>query len=543
MNDLEIPGTWVACSLGDVVEYGVTERIEPHEISGDAWILELEDLEKDTSKLLRRVTAAEREPRSTKNRFLAGDVLFGKLRPYLNKVLIADRDGYCTTEIVPLRPPPEVSAKYLYYALKRPIFLEYVIRGSHGLSMPRLGTKAGKAAPFVLAPYNEQKRIVEKLDVVLASVERTRERLTSAREFIRRFKDAVLAAAMSGRLTDDWRRSRGTASGYKDFDVSEDDSFSGYRIPGSWEIASLGSIASIVGGVTKHARKQLPSHVEVPYLRVANVQRGYIDLADVHVLRVPEEKLPEMLLHPGDILFNEGGDIDKLGRGWVWEGQIDPCTFQNHVFRVRLNDAEYAPKFFSLFGNTRAHNFFLQRGKQSTNLASINRGVLAALPVPIPPADEQIEIVSRVDNLLAFVGRAQLRIQSVEERLGRFVQSLLDRTFRGELVHQSPDDEPASELLNRIKLASLASEELGIKQAPSKARTRRMPMLKVDEVREIIRDWPGEALDFDELRARLPADYETLREVIFQLLREDEPVLRQVFDKRSRAIRFNVVNR
>jgi type I restriction enzyme, S subunit len=95
-----------------VVDYGAAQKAEPDEISADAWVLELEDIEKDTSKVLQRVTFAQRQSKSTKNRFAVGDVLYGKLRPYLNKVVRADQDGYCSTEIVPLSPSAAVDGGY-----------------------------------------------------------------------------------------------------------------------------------------------------------------------------------------------------------------------------------------------------------------------------------------------------------------------------------------------------------------------------------------------------------------------------------------------
>ena len=105
MPETHLPSSWEKCRLGGVVDYGVTQKAEPDEIPADAWVLELEDIEKDTSRVLQHVTFAQRWSKSTKNRFAVGDVLYGKLRPYLNKVVRAEQDGYCTTEIVPLRPP------------------------------------------------------------------------------------------------------------------------------------------------------------------------------------------------------------------------------------------------------------------------------------------------------------------------------------------------------------------------------------------------------------------------------------------------------
>lgn len=121
-----LPHCWIDCRLGDVVDYGTTQKAEPTEIPADAWVLELEDIEKDTSKVLQRFTFAQRRSKSTKNRFSAGDVLYGKLRPYLNKVLLADQDGYCTTEIMPVAPSQWLEGGYLYYWLKHPTFFNYV---------------------------------------------------------------------------------------------------------------------------------------------------------------------------------------------------------------------------------------------------------------------------------------------------------------------------------------------------------------------------------------------------------------------------------
>ncbi|MBU6186095.1 MAG: restriction endonuclease subunit S, partial [Cyanobacteria bacterium REEB444] len=146
-DSFETPATWLGLTLGDVIDYGKTVKSEPDEIPHDAWVLELEDIEKDKSKLLQRMTFAQRLSKSTKNRFVAGDVLYGKLRPYLNKVLIADQDGYCTTEIIPIKANIGVHECYLFYWLKHPEFLNYVESVSHGIQMPRLGTEAGLQAP------------------------------------------------------------------------------------------------------------------------------------------------------------------------------------------------------------------------------------------------------------------------------------------------------------------------------------------------------------------------------------------------------------
>lgn len=188
-----------------VIDYGATEKADPDAITDETWVLELEDIEKGTSKLLSRETFAVRKSKSTKNRFVSGDVLYGKLRPYLNKIVVADKSGVCKTEILPLRPNSAVDGRFLFYWLRHPIFLAYVQAVSYGVNMPRLRTADGKTAPFVLAPYAEQKRIADKLDTVIARVDACRERLERVPLILKRFRQSVLAAATSGALTADWR--------------------------------------------------------------------------------------------------------------------------------------------------------------------------------------------------------------------------------------------------------------------------------------------------------------------------------------------------
>ncbi len=207
-SESELPSTWLSLKLGDVLAYGKTEKAEPEEIAPETWVLELEDVEKDTTKVLQHLTFAERQSKSTKNKFNAGDVLYGKLRPYLNKVTFADRPGVCTTEIVPIKPNEAVHGRYLFHWLRHPAFLTYVTEVSHGVNMPRLGTDAGRDAPFVLAPKAEQKRVADKLDTVLTRVDAVNTRLARVAPLLKRFRQSVLAAATSGRLTEDWRLDR-----------------------------------------------------------------------------------------------------------------------------------------------------------------------------------------------------------------------------------------------------------------------------------------------------------------------------------------------
>jgi type I restriction enzyme S subunit len=163
----EIPDNWVWSALEEIADYGGRGSKSPNEIVDADWVLDLEDIEKTTSRLLNRVRSKDRKTTSTKARFEKGDVLYGKLRPYLDKVLVADTPGYCTTEIVPITPKFGLDPQWLRISLKSPMFIGYVTEKSYGMKMPRLGTKDAKASLHAVPPIEEQKRIVTKVDELM----------------------------------------------------------------------------------------------------------------------------------------------------------------------------------------------------------------------------------------------------------------------------------------------------------------------------------------------------------------------------------------
>lgn len=188
-----IPETWVWTKLGLISDYNESKKVHSNDIPQDAWVLDLEDIEKNTSRILQKVLFKERDSKSTKAMFEIGDVLYGKLRPYLNKVLVADSEGYCTTEIVPIKPYTVVNSTYLMYLLKGPYFLDYVNSKTYGVKMPRLGTSDALNALVPLPPLEEQKRIVAKVDQLMALCEELEVRISKSHGDGERLSNAVLS--------------------------------------------------------------------------------------------------------------------------------------------------------------------------------------------------------------------------------------------------------------------------------------------------------------------------------------------------------------
>ena len=172
-----LPETWGICCLGEVCDYGNCVNIDTVDIADDAWILDLEDIEKNTGIVLKKVTKAQRNSTSTKHQFHSRQVLYSKLRPYLNKVVLSDTDGYCTSEILPLEFKKCVLPEYARYYLMSKTFLAYADSCSYGVKMPRLGTADGKKAIFSLPPLSEQKRIVVTIECYFSQLNKIAETL------------------------------------------------------------------------------------------------------------------------------------------------------------------------------------------------------------------------------------------------------------------------------------------------------------------------------------------------------------------------------
>ena len=403
-SESELPSTWLSLKLGDVLAYGKTEKAEPEEIAPETWVLELEDVEKDTTKVLQHLTFAERQSKSTKNKFNAGDVLYGKLRPYLNKVTFADRPGVCTTEIVPIKPNEAVHGRYLFHWLRHPAFLTYVTEVSHGVNMPRLGTDAGRDAPFVLAPKAEQKRVADKLDTVLTRVDAVNTRLARVAPLLKRFRQSVLAAATSGRLTEDWRLDR--------------------RLPAP-KAHELGTIIRVSSGQGLTA-KQMVGSGGIPVFG-GNGITGYHDQANTVE--------PTLLI--GRVGYYCGSVHLTPPIAWVTDNALivrhDPKIVQKNYL------------FFAL------QAIDLRQNDSSTAQPVISGQKIYGLLVVLPHFDEQTEIVRRVETLFAFADRLEARLAQAQTAATRLTPALLAKAFRGELVPQDPNDEPAAELLRRLQ--------------------------------------------------------------------------------------------
>ena len=199
------------------------------------------------------------------------------------------------------------------------------------------------------------------------------------------------------------------------------------NLPTGWQRKRLEKVAIIQTGIAKN-QNSIEEYIELPYLRVANVQDGYLDLSEIKTINVHRDKINRYRLENGDVLLTEGGDFDKLGRGAVWEGQIQNCVHQNHVFAVRPNKSELLPSFLSAqTGSSYGKRFFLSCSKQSTNLASINTSQLKAFPVLLPPFPEQKAIADLLSTWDEAIEKTERLIRAKEVSLKGQIQKLISQ--------------------------------------------------------------------------------------------------------------------
>lgn len=435
----------------------------------------------------------------------------------INKVEVASNQ-----QINAIVPSTKLNPKFIFYQTQSTKFLHQLEENSSATTIPIVNKSKFEKLEISLCPINEQNRIVDKIETLFSEVDAGIANLTLAKRQLEQYRQSLLKHAFEGKLTAKWREKHGKAlpsadelleqiqiarQDYYDQQMAdweqavkswEDQGKEGVKprkpskldsvtdidnmenlptLPDGWRFHRLADIAEVGSGMSVSKNRKVDNPIEVNYLRVANVQRGYLDLDEIKTMIIDKFTFGRYELLEGDILFNEGGDRDKLGRGWIWKNEVDNCITQNHVFRASTHIKNIAhSEFISHWGNTFGRDYFERTGKQTTNLASINKTVLSSFPVPYPSIEEQSLIVkllnektSEVDNLVA-----ELELQLKKATLLK--NSILHKAFQGKLVPQDPNDPPASELLAQIKAEreakALAEKQVKQDKAASKSKVK-----------------------------------------------------------------------
>lgn len=312
-----------------------------------------------------------------------------------------------------LRPDPEkVDAEYLGWALfelQRTGVVERVQQQS--TQMRNLNWRDYQRLMLPWPEIEEQRRIAAAIKLSDGAIQTARSELEAAKEILRALLRELFSSGL--KRPEGLHRSKWIAC------------------PAHWKIKPLKHFADVTSGFTMGRDLSRHETVSVNYVTVINVQDGRFDLKNVGSIEIKREELNTDLLKHGDILMTEGGDRDKLGRGGMWREEISPCSYQNHIFRVRLHSDSYRPELFHFLIQTyQAKNYFYAHAKQTNNLCTINSRELKNWQIPIPPDDEQVAMIGLLQAAELEILRAQEKAAALLDMKHVLLQSLLTGKIR-----------------------------------------------------------------------------------------------------------------
>jgi type I restriction enzyme S subunit len=316
--------------------------------------------------------------------------------------------------------------KYLTYCMTSDDYFHYADWIAEGAAQKNISSRQIEGFKFYLPSIQQQKKIAKILSTVDNLIEKT-QTLIDKYTAIKQGMMADLFTRGIDMTTGDTPNSKGGK-----LRPSVEDAPELYKqtelgwVPKKWEVKRLGDISTVSSGITLGNEYSGSDAVEVPYLRVANVQDGYLDLSEVKTVKIPPTHVAKYLLEVGDVLMNEGGDFDKLGRGTIWNGEVEGCCHQNHVFKVRAHRSQLFSEYLAYWSaSSFGKSYFIMNSKQSTNLASINSSQLKRFPVLVPSIEEQQVILEKLSAVDGNISKLKLDVDKNKRVKKGLMQDLL----------------------------------------------------------------------------------------------------------------------
>ena len=483
----KLPEGWAEVELGDVWCES-RARVRPDSIALTRYI-GLEHVEGGTNRF-----ASEGRSDDVKSAvavFSAGDILYGRLRPYLNKVIRPSFDGVASTEFLVFKETQALANAFLLRLLSSSDLVAYASTNSAGVNLPRVSAERLARYRFSLAPLLEQHRIVAKIESLFAKLDEGVATLTRVQANLERYRLSVLQAAVEGRLTEQWREEhppRESGEELLERILAErrkrwkDDQLANFKakgkkpprnwktryrepvspdpsrlpeLPERWCWATVDQIAPQIQ--YGHTASADPSKQDGPrFLRITDIQDGRVRWSAVPGCAVSEAEAQKYRLREGDIVFARTGAT--TGKSYLIEDHPE-AIFASYLIRVGLSDLVQS-RYVSAFFQSAPYWEQIEQGKRGIGQPNVNARVLAHVALPLPPFSEQAEIATRIASA------EDLLTQALSHHLGNCFtaafalrRSILTRAFEGRLAPQDSADEPASVLLERIRATRKAERE------------------------------------------------------------------------------------
>lgn len=365
-----------------------------------------------------------------------------------------------------------------------------------------------------IAPLNEQKRIADKLETLLVRIDHCRNRLDRIPLILKHLRQSVFDAAISGELTKNC------------LDISNSE---------MWEKVLIGDLL-----VDKPRNGYSPKAVEfVTQTRSLTLTATTSGRFNPKHIKYIDKKIAEdsyLWLEPDDILIQRANTLEYVGVSAIYDGSSKGYIYPDLMMKCRANNKVKTKFLHYLFSSNSVRSYFRQNATGTTgNMPKISQQTIISAPAKIPCIDEQNEIIRSVELLFAYINSIEEYCQNACINVEKLTSTLLNMAFYGELVSQDPTDEPASVLLERIRIAKAAQP---IEQRVPTIRRSTMTKLSQESVKEVINQLPNNKFSFDELRGKIPGDYDLLKDILFTLLDETDPIVKQVFDREAEKMCF-----
>jgi len=391
--------------IGDVITPR-NDIIHPRDNpTGSDVFVGLEHIESGTGRRIGSENVEKSELTGRKARFRAGDIVYGYLRPYLNKVWLADFDGLCSVDqYVYVVDERRADAEYIAWLMRSPLFLSRAPVDSGPGQLPRIRLDEIARVELDLPPIPEQKRVATALREQLDAAARMRAAAEAKVNALR----VLATASLTGLLSS--ISARGCVA------------------------RRCGEVTRVTGGIQK-SPSRTPQAFHRPFLTVRNVQRGYLDLTIVEEMEITPVELDRCRLRDGDLLVVEGnGSRSHIGRNALFGGEIDDCIHQNHIIRVRADRNQLNPEFLSLYLNSRdGVAQMVQRARTTTGLYTLSVNKVESLEIPMPGLSEQTALVTRWAERRRTLDSASQAQSRQAAQIGRLPAALLGRAFSGGL--------------------------------------------------------------------------------------------------------------
>ncbi|EEG1249381.1 restriction endonuclease subunit S [Salmonella enterica] len=435
------------------------------------------------------ILSAKDAPSRARKIVQKGTVIYSTVRPYLLNIAIIESafspEPIASTAFAIIHPYTAMNANFIYYYLRSPVFINYVESCQTGVAYPAINDKQFFSGIIAVPPSSEQARITKKIKELMSLCDQLEQHsltsldahqqlvepllttltdsqnadeltenwarisehfdtLFTTEPSIEALKQTILQLAVMGKLVPQdpndepasellKRIAQEKAQLVKDGKIKKQkplppisDEEKPFELPDGWEWCLFEDVVDIQSGITKGRNLANRKLISIPYLRVANVQRGYLDLSEVKEIDIPEEEKDKYHVIKGDLLITEGGDWDTVGRTTVWCHDWYIAN-QNHVFKGRVIGQDIDPYWLETYMNSPySRDYFASASKQTTNLASINKTQLRGCPVAIPPSSEAEKIMLKLNDFNELCEKLKLQIQSAQQTQLHLADALTD---------------------------------------------------------------------------------------------------------------------